>query len=92
MNNTPTVILPTTDKRPRTSDGFVTCDCCEQTIPNGDRYQQVTVSGHRGTVEINTCTDCLDCLYGRDSGWLAVFTTAAAIVIILALSLAVFGG
>jgi len=83
-------MIPTIDKRPRTSDGTTICRHCGGIIPAGDRYQQETMAACCGTVEVNVCMHCLTAKNGND--WLAAFIIGATVVILLSVAAAVFGG
>jgi NMD protein affecting ribosome stability and mRNA decay len=87
---TTTTRIQTIDKRPRTSDGTTVCDRCGEIVPEGDRYQQETVTTSGGNIEIDVCMHCLTAKDGND--WLAAFTVGATITILLSVAAAVFGG
>jgi hypothetical protein len=78
------------DKRTRTSDGTETCRYCGDIIPEGEQYQQETVSIAGKNVEVSVCAPCLKARPAGD--WCAAITIGGAVVITLSVAAAVFGG
>jgi NMD protein affecting ribosome stability and mRNA decay len=87
---TTTTRIQTIDKRPRTSDGTTVCDRCGEIVPEGDRYQQETVTTSGGNIEIDVCMHCLTAKDGND--WLAAFTVVAAVAVFISALAAAYGG